>query len=117
MTNSSCLTTIANCGTLALQNGGGTWTAPQAGSAKGLIYWSETSKTVSFQGNPDLTWNGVFFSGTSPFDLQGSATVDASDVQLWVSTVTLHNASAQLLLRPDPNTGIRQLHAGTSLIR
>jgi hypothetical protein len=117
MTNSSCPTTIGNCGTLALQNGGGTWTAPQAGAAKGLIYWSETNKTISFQGNPALTWNGVFFSGSAPFDLQGNATVDASNVQLWVSTATLHNASAQLLLRPDPNTGISTLHAGTSLIR
>jgi hypothetical protein len=117
MTSSACQVTIVSCGTIALQNGGGTWTAPQAGGTKGLIYWSETSQRTTFQGNPTLTWNGVFFAGSSLFDLQGNAVVDASNVQLWVDSAALHNSSAQLLLKPDPTTGLTTQRAGSSLIR
>ena len=117
MTNTTCQVAIVSCGTIFLQNGGGTWTAPQTGATKGLIYWTETSQQTGFQGNPTLNWKGVFFAGSSAFDLHGNAVVDASNVQLWVDSATLHNSSAQLLLKPDPSTGILSQRAGTSLIR
>jgi hypothetical protein len=117
MTNSDCQVAIVSCGTIALQNGGGTWTAPQAGGTKGLIYWSETSQATTFQGNPALSWDGVFFAGSSLFNLQGNSVVNAANVQLWVDSAALHNSSAQLLLKPDPNTAISIQHAGSSLIR
>ncbi|MCU1461440.1 MAG: hypothetical protein JWO37_1515 [Acidimicrobiales bacterium] len=117
MTNTACQTTISSCGTMTIQNGGGVWTAPLASATKGLIYWTETSQTTSFQGNPLLTWQGVFFAGSSVFDLQGNAVVDASNVQLWVDSATLHNSSARLYLKPDPATGRSTQRAGSSLIR
>lgn len=117
MTNTTCQVTTLTCGTIFFQNGGGTWTAPQTGATKGLIYWTETSQQTGFQGNPTLNWKGVFFAGSSDFDLHGNAVVDASNVQLWVDSATLHNSSAQLLLKPDPSTGIGTQRAGTSLIR
>jgi len=118
MTNNACQTTgIASCGTLSMNNGNGTWTAPAAGPTKGLIYWTETSQTTAFQGNPTLTWNGVFFAGSSLFDLQGNAGVNATDVQLWVDSVTLNNNGAWLTLRPDPNTAIHDIRPGSALIR
>lgn len=117
MDNMTCPSTPADCGRLDIQNGLGAWTAPTTGGGKSLIYWSETTQPHLFQGNPLFSWEGVFFAPDSVFDVVGNATVDATEVQLWVDGVRVQNNSASLLLRADPNKSVSTSRASSVLIR
>ncbi|MGI8686403.1 MAG: pilus assembly protein TadG-related protein [Acidimicrobiales bacterium] len=117
MDNTTCPTNRATCGRLDISNGTGAWTAPAEGGIKDLIYWSETTQSHEFQGNPLFTWEGVFFAGRSLFHLQGDVEVDARNVQLWVNSASVQNKIAKLLLRPDPNKSISTSKTGSALVR
>lgn len=117
MDNTTCPTDRATCGRLDISNGTGNWTAPAEGGIKDLIYWSETTQSHVFRGNPLFTWEGVFFAGRALFRLQGDVVVDARNVQLWVNSASVQNTPAKLLLRPDPNRSISTSKSGSALIR
>lgn len=119
MDNSSCSrTSTASCGVLQIQVGQpSSWTPPTGGTAKHLIYWSESSQPHEVRGNPSFLWSGVFAAPNSLFDVQGNALVDASNVQLWVNKVRVNNESAELRLRADPDKSITTSRAASALIR
>lgn len=117
MDNGTCPASRATCGRLDIQNGFGTWTAPTLGIGKDLIFWSETTQAQRFQGNPLFTWEGVFFAPNSVFEVVGNATVDATEVQLWVDGANVQNNSASLLLRADPDKSLATTRIVSTLIR
>lgn len=119
MDNATCSrTSTASCGVIQFQVGQpSSWTPPTGGLAKNLIYWSESRKDHSVQGNPNFLWDGIFAAPNSLFDVQGNALVDATDVQLWVSKARVNNQSAELRLRADPDKSITTSRAASALIR
>jgi Flp pilus assembly protein TadG len=118
MTNSSCAAgTLGNCGVFNVSNGTLGWTPPLSPPLRGLIYWSESTRAHTFQGNPTYLWQGIYFAPNSQFHLQGNVLVDAQNVQLWVDAVDVPNNSAELRLRPDPNFSLTVQRTSTALIR
>lgn len=115
-------TTVYQTGTatarpFSINNGTFTWTAPLSGPLKDLLYWNESGGTIAFQGNPVLNGDGVWFAPKSLVDLQGAVTVNLTNVQMWVSHMSLANASARIELSPNPARSIAVTGRGTKLIR
>lgn len=119
MDNSTCTrASPSTCGVIAFNVGQpSSWTPPQGGGGKDLIYWSESSDDHTVQGNPNFLWEGIFAAPNSLFDVQGNALVDATEVQLWVSRARVNNNSAELRLRADPDKSISTSKTGSALIR
>ncbi|CAA9214874.1 MAG: hypothetical protein AVDCRST_MAG76-338 [uncultured Acidimicrobiales bacterium] len=92
------------------------WSPASKGSAKSLLYWSESPNDFTFQGGPTFKAAGVVFHGKGPLKLGGNATIDLTEVQLWVKTVSL-TGGPRVRLRPDPNNSINVGRAGSALIR
>jgi hypothetical protein len=123
---------ITTTGGLSFQSGGATvlWSADTGttssfGSAAAsvtngltnLVYWTETTNGVSFQGGPAFVSDGIFALPKGPLNIQGKGTLDARNVQFWCDSTTTNNASAVVYLRPDPNRSITTLGTVSALIR
>jgi Flp pilus assembly protein TadG len=92
------------------------WSAPSAGSTRGLMYWSESTQPFHIQGSPGINARGVFFHGNGPLTGAGSGTIDLTNVQAWVDSTSL-SGSPTLRLAPDPDNSISVSAAGSQLIR
>jgi hypothetical protein len=127
-------TVLASTGGLSFQSGStnilwsaaaGSATTPTFGSSpytvtngfKALMFWTESTTGVSFQGGPAFTSDGIFALPNGPLNIQGAGLLDARDVQFWCATATTNNASAVVYLRPDLSAAIRTFGTGSALIR
>lgn len=108
----------STCGVLQFQVGQpSAWTPPLGGGGKDLIYWTESTDDHEVYGNPNFFWEGIFAAPNSRFAVQGTAAVDATDVQLWVAMAQVNGTTAELLLRADPDKSISTSKTGSALIR
>ena len=92
------------------------WTAPETGSFKDLLYWSESTAPHVFDGGPSLNMSGIMFMGRSLIDIRGSGDLDARRVQFWADSVATQGA-ATLVLRADPDRAIPDTATTSRLIR
>ena len=92
------------------------WTPPAAGDLRGLLLWSEAISTFAFGGGPTFKSDGVMFAPNSLLSIQGSGTLNATNVQFWSDRVETQGA-AQFILRPDPSNSIASSAAQSRLIR
>ena len=92
------------------------WTAPTAGTAKGLMYWSESTQAFHIQGSPTIRARGVLFHGNGALTGAGSGVIDLTNVQVWTDTTSL-SGSPTLRLAADPDFSISVSSAGSQLVR
>lgn len=94
-----------------------TWTAPQTGVFKDLLYWSEAPATSphSFGGSPVLAMDGIWFQGNSLLGVQDGS-LNATNVQFWTGRFKTHN-SAVAKLQANPDRAIAAEGASARLIR
>ena len=92
------------------------WSPPSAGDLKGLMMWSEATSTMAFGGGPTFKCDGVVFVPNTLLSIQGSGTLNATNVQFWTDRIETQGA-AQFILRPDPSSSIATSAAQSRLIR
>lgn len=98
-------------------NGITNWTAPPSGRLKNLLYWNESGGNIEFKGTPNFFADGVWFAPNSLMSLVGNAQMTMTNVQVWVSSVSLQDAAAKLTLAPNPVTAVSLAGFGARLIR
>jgi hypothetical protein len=92
------------------------WSPPATGDLKGLMMWSEATSTMAFGGGPTFKCDGVVMVPNSLLSIQGSGTLNATNVQFWADRIETQGA-AQFILRPDPHSSIATSAAQSRLIR
>jgi hypothetical protein len=102
------------------------WSSYQGTGLSGLLYWTESSTTtsgacgtvtcISFGGGPNFVSDGIVLIPNGRLSIQGSGTLNATNVQFWADNVETQGA-AQFILQPDPNQSFKSSGAITHLIR
>ncbi len=119
--NSSALymaqTTVFNNGGFNLSSSQAIhWTPPTDGATQSLLYWSESTQPFSIQGGPQIQAKGIVFHGNGQLVGGGGGTIDLTNVQMWVDTMST-GGSTTVKLAADPNNSVKVFGAGSSLIR
>jgi hypothetical protein len=110
-------TTVYNGGGFTLSSSQSIhWTPPAVNDLTGLLYWSESSQQFSIQGGPQIKAKGIMFHGNGQLVGGGGGTIDLTNVQMWVDTIST-NGSTTVKLAADPNSAINVAGAGSALIR
>ncbi len=95
----------------------GTSADPVIAGLKNLVFWTEASTSVTFQGGPTFDSDGIFVMPNAQLLIRGSGTLDARQVQFWCDRAQVNNNSANFLLRPDPSKAIGGSTQRAALIR
>jgi Flp pilus assembly protein TadG len=106
-------------GTVSL-TGNGTldWTSPDdsASAFNNLLFWNESSSTMTLTGNVDTTLEGIFFAPNAALSLTGNTSSTGLGAQMFVRTASLTGDSS-LTLAPRSDRVLQLGSAGSALIR
>lgn len=95
-----------------------TWTAPDDPSFPfdDLLFWSESSGTISMKGTTDTTFEGIFFAPNATIALTGNTGTAGLGAQMFVKKAGLTGDSS-LTLAPRSDRVMELGGAGSGLIR
>jgi Flp pilus assembly protein TadG len=106
-------------GTVSL-TGTGTlnWTAPNDSSSSfdDLLFWNESSVTMSLVGDTDTVLEGIFFAPNAALALTGNTGSAGLGSQMFVQTASL-TGNSELTLAPKTDRVMQLGSAGSALIR
>lgn len=91
-----------------------TWTAPQAGNFKDLLYWSESLDAHTF--GTTLSSDGIWFQGNALLELTGGGALSAVNVQFWTDKIATQGDTS-VSLQANPNRSITTEGSASRLIR